>query len=159
MTHFRARTSLDRAFAIGLGLKAIDGLGEVVSGLWLFFLEPGRLLTWAGLAFAPELREDPHDFIATHVLQWAAHFDQGTVRFAAIYLLSHGVAKLVVIEEILRGRLWAYPGLIALTALFACYQIYHMAVAGTSPGFVALTLFDGLIIVLTIKEYAKIRPR
>jgi uncharacterized membrane protein len=159
MTLFRARTVLDKAFAIGLCLKAIDGLGEVVGGLWLLFLDPGRLQTWAGLVFAPELREDPHDFIATHVLQWAAHFNQGTVRFAAIYLLSHGVAKLVVIAEILRGRLWAYPGLIALTALFAGYQIYHMGVAGPTLGFVALTLFDGLIIVLTIGEYAKIRSR
>lgn len=159
MTLFRARTLLDKAFAIGLGLKAIDGLSEVVSGLWLLFLDPGQLQTWAGLVFAPELREDPHDFIATHVLHWVAHFNQGTVQFAAIYLLSHGVAKLVIIGELLRGRLWAYPGLIALTALFAAYQIYHMVVAGPSLGYLTLTLFDGLIIVLTIGEYAKVRSR
>lgn len=157
MTQFHARTTLDKAFAIGIGLKAIDGLSEVLSGLWMLFLDPKRLQAWVGLVFAPELREDPHDFIATHVLQWAAHFNQGTVRFAAIYLLSHGLAKLVVIEEILRGRLWAYPGLIVLTALFAAYQIYHMGVAGASLGFIALTLFDGLIIVLTIGEYSKMR--
>lgn len=159
MMLFRARTVLDKAFAIGLGLKALDGLSEVVGGLWLLFLDPTRLQTWAGLIFAPELQEDPQDFIATHVLQWAAHFNQGTVHFAAIYLLSHGVAKLVAIGEILRGRLWAYPGLIALTALFATYQIYHMVVASPSLGYLALTLFDGLIIVLTIAEYVKIRSR
>jgi uncharacterized membrane protein len=159
MTLFRVRTVLDKAFAIGLCLKAIDGLSEVVGGLWLLLLDPARLQVWAGLVFTPELREDPHDFIATHVLQGAAHFNQGTIRFAAIYLLSHGIAKLVVIGEILRGRLWAYPGLIAITTLFAFYQIYHMVVAGSSLGYLALTLFDGLIIALTIAEYAKIRSR
>lgn len=159
MTLLRVKTGLDQAFAIALCLKAIDGLSEVVGGLWLLFLNPHRLQTWAGLVFAPELREDPHDFVATHVLHWAAHFNQGTVHFAAIYLLSHGVAKLVVIGEILRGRLWAYPGLIILTALFAAYQIYHMVIVGPSLGYGALTLFDGLIIVLTIGEYAKVRCR
>lgn len=159
MTLFRVRTVLDRAFAIGLFLKALDGLSEVVGGLWLLFLDPGKLQAWAGLVLAPELREDPNDFIATHVLQWAAHFNQGSISFAAIYLLSHGIVKLVVIGEILRGRLWAYPGLIAITALFALYQIYHMAVSGPSLGYLALTLFDGLIIVLTIGEYVKVRSR
>lgn len=159
MTLFRTGTALDKAFAIGLVLKAVDGLSEVIGGLWLLFVSPGRLQIWIGLAVAPELQEDPHDFIATHILHWAAHFNQGAERFAAIYLLSHGVAKLVMISEIVRGRLWAYPGLIVLTALFSVYQIYHMAVAGPSLGYLALTLFDGLIIVLTIMEYAKIRSR
>ena len=159
MALLRIRTGLDKAFAIGLCLKALDGLAEVVGGFWLLFLNPGKLQAWAGLVFAPELREDPHDFIATHVLQWAAHFNQGAIGFAAVYLLSHGLAKLVVITQILRGRLWAYPGLIAITALFALYQIYHMVVAGPSLSYLALTLFDGLIIVLTIAEYAKIRSR
>ena len=65
--------------------------------------------------------------------------------------------KLVVLVEIVRGRLWAYPGLIALTALFAAYQLYHMAVTGLSAGYLALTLFDLLIIALTTVEYAKLR--
>jgi uncharacterized membrane protein len=159
MSFFRDRTLLDKAFAIGLLLKAIDGFSEVVGGLWLLFTNPGKLQAWAGLIFAPELLEDPKDFIAIHVLQWAAHFKEGSIRFAAIYLLSHGIVKLVVIGEILRGKLWASPGLIAITALFAFYQIYHMAVAGPSLGYVALTFFDGLIVVLTIGEYAKIRSR
>lgn len=154
---FRARTSLDKAFAIGLVLKAIDAIGELIGGLWLLLVSPQQLQRWAGIIFAPELREDPRDFFATHVLHWAAHFQQGTILFAAIYLLSHGIAKLVVVVEILRGRLWAYPGLIVLTAAFAAYQIYHIAVSGVTFGFMALTAFDLLIIALTTAEYAKLR--
>jgi len=157
MIGLRVRTLPDKVFAVGLGLKGLDGLGEVVGGLWLLLLGPLRLQAWIGALVAPELRQDPGDFVATHILHWAAQFNQGSVLFAAIYLLSHGVTKLVVIVEILRGRLWAYPGLIWLTAAFAAYQIYHMAVAGPSFAFVALTLFDLLIIALTVVEYRKLR--
>ncbi len=157
MTGLRVRTLSDKAFAVGLALKGLDGIAEVVGGLWLLLIGPLRLQAWIGALVAPELNQDPTDFIATHVLHWAAQFDQGSVLFAAAYLLSHGVAKLVVIVEILRGRLWAYPGLIWLTGAFAAYQIYHMAVAGPSFGFVALTLFDLLIIALTVVEYRRLR--
>ncbi|MEO6966844.1 MAG: DUF2127 domain-containing protein [Rhodanobacteraceae bacterium] len=157
MIHFQVQTRLDRAFAIGIGLKAVDAVIEIVGGLWLLFLHPEQLQDWAGIIFAPELREDPTDLIATHALHWAAHFKEGAVLFAAVYLLSHGVAKLVVVVEILRGRLWAYPGLIVLTSLFVVYQIYHMWRGGLSLSFVAMTLFDLLIIALTVAEYAKLR--
>lgn len=159
MTNFRAGTVLDQAFAIGLGLKAIDGVGEVGGGLWLLFVNPKWLQAWAAIIFAPELREDPTDFVATHVLHWLAHFHESTIFFAAIYLLAHGFAKVVIVVEILRGRLWAYPGLIVLTLIFVAYQIYHMVTVSITVGFVALTLFDLLIIALTVGEYVKVRSR
>ncbi|TAN02463.1 MAG: DUF2127 domain-containing protein [Rhodanobacteraceae bacterium] len=156
---FRGQTALDKAFAVGIGLKAIDAISELVGGLWLLFVSPQQLQAWAGILFTPELREDPNDFVATHVVHWAAHFKQDAVVFAAIYLLSHGIAKAIVVAEILRGRLWAYPGLIVLTAAFAAYQIYHVWTSGPSFGFVALTIFDLVIIVLTTAEYVKLRIR
>jgi uncharacterized membrane protein len=159
MRHVSTRTATDKAFAIALVLKAIDALGEVAGGLWLLLIDPQWLQGWAAAFFAPELREDPHDFIATHILHWVIQFRPHAMLFAAAYLLSHGVAKLVVVVEIVRGRLWAYSGLIVLTALFAAYQLYHMAVAGLTPGYLALTLFDLLIIALTAVEYAKLRAR
>ncbi|TAN04650.1 MAG: DUF2127 domain-containing protein [Rhodanobacteraceae bacterium] len=157
MPRFRPRTRLDKAFAIGLALKAIDALFECAGGLWLLFVSPRQLQAWAGIVFAPELREDPNDFIATHALHWVVRFEHGAVLFAAIYLLSHGVAKGIVVAEILRGRLWAYPGLIVLTAAFAAYQIYHMSVSGLSFGFAVLTVFDLFVIALTVAEYARSR--
>lgn len=159
MRHLPTQTATDKAFAITLVLKAIDALGEVAGGLWLLLIDPRWLQSRVAALVAPELREDPRDFLAAHILHWAAHLKEHAILFAAMYLLSHGVAKLVVLVEIVRGRLWAYPGLIVLTALFAAYQLYHMAVTGLSPGYLALTLFDLLIIALTAVEYAKLRSR
>ena len=34
--------------------------------------------------------------------------------FAAVYLLSHGLSKIVLVALVLRDKLWAYPWLIAL---------------------------------------------
>ncbi|WP_329743353.1 DUF2127 domain-containing protein [Dyella sp. A6] len=157
MRHLSIQTTTDKAFAIALALKGIDALGEVAGGLWLLLIDPRWLQGRVAALVAPELREDPHDFIAVHILHWAIHLRQHAVLFASVYLLSHGLTKLVVLVEIVRGRLWAYPGLIVLTALFAVYQLYHMAVTGLSPGYLALTLFDLLIIALTAVEYTKLR--
>lgn len=157
LTGFRNGTTLDKAFDIGLGLKAIDGAGEVGGGIWLLFINPHWLQAWAAIIFAPELREDPGDFVDTHILHWLAHFHENTLFFAAVYLLMHGFAKLVIVLEIVRGKLWAYPGLIILTLIFIVYQGYHMVAVGISAGYVALTLFDFLILVLTAAEYVKVK--
>lgn len=159
MRYLSTQTATDKAFAVALALKAIDALGEVAGGLWLLLIDPRWLQGKVAALVAPELREDPRDFLAVHILHWAAHLNQHAMLFAVIYLLSHGVAKLVVLIEIVRGRLWAYPGLIVLTALFVAYQLYHMAVTSLSLGYLALTLLDLLIIALTALEYAKLRSR
>jgi len=159
MRYLSTQTATDKAFAIALVLKAIDALGELVGGVWLLLIDPQWLQGTVAALVAPELREDPHDFFAVHILRWATHFQRHAMLYAALYLLSHGVAKLVVLVEIVRGRLWAYPALIVLTALFAAYQIYCMAATRPSASYLALTLFDLLIIALTTVEYAKLRSR
>jgi len=52
-----------------------------------------------------ELSQDPHDFIATHLLLHATSGLTGSaVQFGAAYLLSHGVVKMVLIAALLRER-------------------------------------------------------
>ena len=51
----------------------------------------------------------------------------------------------------LRNKLWAYPWMIAVLVAFIAYQIY-LIVLGPSPGLVALTVFDVLIVGLTCRE-------
>ncbi len=159
MRYLSTQTATDKAFAIALVLKAIDALGETVGGVWLLLIDPRWLQGTVASLVAPELREDPHDFFAVHILRWAIRFQQHAMLIAALYLISHGVTKLMVLVEIVRGRLWAYPALIVLTALFVTYQIYYMAVTRPSASYLALTLFDLLIIALTTVEYAKLRSR
>lgn len=157
MFSLSTKTALDKAFAIGIGLKALDAIVELVGGLFVLVGGKDYLQELIHSTLGPEIGDGANGFVVTHLLHWSAHLQHGTVLFAAIYLLVHGVGKLVVVVELLRGKLWAYPGLIILIALFVLYQIYHMVTTGLTLGYLVLTLFDVVIIVLTAAEYARHR--
>src|SRR5476649_787569 len=115
------RTTTDKAFRITLYLKGLDGLLEVIGGILLLLVNPDQINHWAARLTEGELSQDPHDFIASHILKSAHNLTGSSLAFGAAYLLSHGIVKLVLIVEVLRNHLWAYVGLIGVTALFVVY--------------------------------------
>jgi uncharacterized membrane protein len=149
---------LDRTFKVTIILKGLDGLFEVLGGIVLLFVQPKTLDHVARSLTQHELSQDPHDFIATHVLHSTGHLTRGATLFAALYLLSHGVAKVVLVVEILRDRLWAYPAMIVLLLAFIAYQLYRLAHRITA-GLSLLTAFDALVAWLTWREYVAKRAR
>ena len=88
---------LDRAFVVGIVLKGLDGVLEVVGGLLLLAVSPATIDQLARALTQHELSEDPHDFLATHVLHYTGALTVSSVRFAAAYLLLHGVVKIVLV--------------------------------------------------------------
>jgi uncharacterized membrane protein len=154
----RSETALDRTFRISISLKGLDGLLEIIGGIVLLFVAPATLQHWARALTAHELAEDPHDFVATHLLHSASQLSRATTLFGAIYLLSHGIAKVVLVVALLRGQLWAYPWLIALLGVFIVYQLYRLSY-GFSLGLTLLTAFDVFVVWLTVLEYRKQRRR
>jgi uncharacterized membrane protein len=151
MPVFHAKTPLDRAFEISLLLKGFDGLLETVSGTLFLFVKPDTVLRLAHHTVGYH----PDDFLSQHILTSAENFSRGAAIFAGLYLLSHGVVKLVLVVEILLEHLWAYVGLIVVTAIFILYQLYHIIFQHPTFSFIALTLFDFVVIYLTNKEYGK----
>jgi uncharacterized membrane protein len=152
----RSSEALDRTFKVSVALKGLDGVLEVVGGFVLLFVAPATLQAWAKSLTGHELAQDPHDFIARHLLHSASQLTRSTTLFAAMYLLSHGIAKIVLVVAVLRGHLWAYPWLIALLGVFIVYQVYRMT-DRFSLGLLLLTLFDMFVVVLTVIEYRKKR--
>jgi uncharacterized membrane protein len=122
----------------------------------LLFVAPATLQSWARSLTAHELARDPHDFVARHLLHSASQLSHSTTLFAAIYLLSHGIAKVVLVVALLRERLWAYPWTIALLGAFIVYQIYRLSYRFT-VGLALLTLFDVFLVWLTTIEWRKRR--
>jgi uncharacterized membrane protein len=147
---------LDRTFEISVTLKGLDALLEVIGGLVLLFVAPSTLQAWTKSLTTHELAQDPHDFVARHLLHSASQLSHGTTLFAAVYLLSHGIAKIVLVVAVLRGQLWAYPWMIALLGVFIIYQVYRMTYR-LSLGLLLLTLFDAFVVVLTVIEYRRRR--
>jgi uncharacterized membrane protein len=145
--------ALDKTFKIGLILKGLDGILEVAGGILLLFLSPHAIERITRGLTAHELSEDPHDLIARYLLHSTSHLSAGITLFGAIYLLSHGVAKIVLVGLVLRDKLWAYPWLIVLLLAFIAYQIYRIAWVHFSVGLTALTVFDAALVWLTWREY------
>jgi len=151
--------TLDDTFKVSVTLKGIDGALEIVGGAVLLFVRPATLDQLARSLTQHELAQDPHDFFARHVLHSADRLTHGSTLFAAVYLLSHGIAKVVLVVALLRDQLWAYPATIALLGAFIAYQLYRLSYRVTL-GLTLLTIFDAFVVWLTWREYrSKRTPR
>lgn len=150
---------LDRVFAVGIMGKGLNGAAELVIGTVLLMTPLVQLQSVAAHLSSAELAEDPHDLVATHLLHTVHGLTAQTALFGAIYLLLHGVVKVVLVAALLRDRLWAYPWMIAVLGLFIGYQVYRMVLHPTA-GLAVLTLFDLVIVTLTWREmrYQQRRP-
>jgi uncharacterized membrane protein len=144
----------DRAFRVGLIFKGLDGLLECIGGIFLLLVKPEQINNWAQNITQGELSTDPHDFIANHILKTAHDLTGASLLFGALYLLSHGIVKIVLVVEVLRNHLWAYVALIVVTGLFVVYQVYRL-IDKFSASLFLLTILDIIIIYLTQKEYRR----
>ena len=151
---FRPRDLLDQTFEVGIILKGLDGILEVIGGVLLLVVSPAAIDRLVTSLTQHELSEDPHDFLATHLLKTAHGLTGSAVLFGAIYLLAHGVVKVVLVAALLRNQLWAYPWMIGVLGVFIVYQLYRLRLR-PSLGLTALTIFDAVIAWLTYREYRK----
>lgn len=143
---------MHQVFALGIWVKGLDGLLEMIGGL-LLLLASARTLSQVVVSLTQhELVEDPHDWIATTARQAVAQMSANTQIFASVYLIAHGLTKIVLVSALLRGKRWAYPAAIGFLGLFIAYQIYRLSYQYTF-GLVLLTGFDLVIVGLTWREY------
>src|SRR5260370_36630467 len=156
MNWFKSGDLLDRAFAVGIVLKGLDGVLEVVGGVLLLIVSPATIDNLSRALTQHELSEDPHDFLATRLLHVAGSLTGSSLEFGAAYLLLHGVVKIVLVAALLRDQIWAYPWMVAFLIVFIVYQIYRMTFA-FSIGLLGLTAFDVVVVWLTYREYGRQR--
>jgi uncharacterized membrane protein len=143
---------IHQIFEAGMLLKGLHGLVECIGGLTLTAISAHAVIHLVGLLTQGELAEDPHDVIATHLMLWADHFSGGSKTFFALYLLSHGLTKIVLVVALLRGKLWAYPASLTVLGLFILYQLYRFLLL-PGPGMILLTIFDLGVMWLIWHEY------
>jgi uncharacterized membrane protein len=154
--YLRQRSFVHIAFEISLFFKGLDGVLEIVGGLLLFVVKPETISRIVSALTQHELSEDRNDIIATFLVRLAHDLSASTQVFAGVYLLSHGVIKVFLVESLLRGRLWAYPTAIVFFALFIVYQMYRYYLH-PSIGMLVLSILDLIVIVLTWLEYRQLK--
>lgn len=143
-------------FELGLIIKGIDGLLEILGGFLLMYLNPNRMNILIVFLTQHELSEDPKDFVANALIHFSRNFSISTQQFGVFYLISHGIIKFVLILLLWRKKLWAYPLTIASLLLFIAYQIYRYLIH-TSVSLLLLTFFDIILIILTFIEYRRMK--
>jgi uncharacterized membrane protein len=144
----KRRDIVQKTFWVSITLKGIDGALETIGGLWLWFIHPTAFNAIVSVLSKHEFRRSPQMLTAFHTLYasealWYAHR-----RFASIYLLSHGVTKVILVIALWMNSLWAYPLTIFVFGGFSAYQIYRFSFTHSIP-MLLLTIFDLAVIYLT----------
>ncbi len=158
MKHLHRAHLREFLFRLGVLLKGLDALLEIVGGIALWVIRPGVIVRLAGFLTQGEISEDPHDLVANYLRHAAGHLSISSEHFMAIYLLGHGIVKIFVVIALLRNKQWGYPLSIIVFGGFIVYQVYRFTVTG-GIGLIALTIFDLIVIWLIWLEYRAVRSR
>jgi len=145
-----------QAFDISVILKGIDGVLEILGGLVLLIVPLRDIRAFLIWITGKELSEDPNDYIATHIVRLAHMLSVSAYHFTIVYLLLHGLVKVLLVAMLLRRHLWAYPTAIAVFSAFGVYQIYQFTFSH-SILLLALTVLDAVVVALTVWEYRRLR--
>jgi uncharacterized membrane protein len=143
---------LDWVFLIGVLLKGLDGLVEVLAGVPALFVTPGQLSELARAVTAGELAEDPHDLIANLILRESHTLGAGGLFIGGLYLAVHGAVKVAIVIALVRGSRRVYPWAIAVLTALLVLQIVDLGVS-YSTGVLVLSIVDVMIIWLTWREW------
>ena len=149
--------SVFRIFEIGLFLKGLNGLIEIIGGILILVLDKKEIVYFIFKLTQNELSDDPRDFIANFIVNAVGNFASSPQLIFTIYLLIHGAIKLFLIIGLFRNKIWAYPTSIVIFSLFIIYQFYGYYFSH-SLELLIWTLLDVIIVILTIHEY-KVRRK
>ena len=152
MNRARAAQLRERLFRITVVVKGVDAALEFVAGAALLAIKPEFIMRAIFFVTQDELAEDPRDFIANLLWNFAERFSIGTQRFAAIYLLIHGVVKILLVVALLKGLRWSYPWAMAVFGALVVYALYRFTITH-SVMLVVLSVFDAMMIWLIWLEY------
>ena len=141
-----------RFFIVGVFIKGIDGVLELIGGVLLLLTSKAGLNVLVIFLTQRELSEDPGDRIANYLLQVAHDLTLSTKLFGVFYLLGHGAVKVFLGINLLRERLWAFPVAIGILTLFVLYQTYRLG-NHFSPVLLFLTAFDVAVLFSIWREH------
>ena len=141
---------------LSLWFKAIFALSEIAAGVFTYFVPQRLFLPFVCLFNQDELVVGPHHLLVNFPLLTVPHLFVDTQKFAAIYLLGHGVIKLWLIIGLLCERLWYFPISMIVFGLFIGYQVYRFTFTH-SVWLLLVTALDIVVIALTWHEYRYLR--
>ena len=144
-----ATKTTDLLFRIGLLVKGVDAVFEVIGGILI--TTPTKLARYILVLSQHELYRH-HQVLSGRLDRLAETVAVHAHLGAAVYLIAHGAAKVILIAAIVRGQRWGYAGLMGVLSIFTLIEVTR-AVAAQEVVTGALGLFDALVVVVIYKEY------
>lgn len=151
------RSAFERVYTLVVAVKGLDGLVELIAGLALLLAPQSA----AGLLFAiaDELAEGSSSLrqtLAQSVASAGGGVAVGGDVPLALFLLVHGVVKLVTVTALLRRAIAWYPWAIGALAVLLAVQLVDVALHPRIGG-VVLVAFDVAVLALVVWEYRRLR--
>lgn len=125
MKEAKSGKRIHRLFEFAIFVKGVDGALETIGGLVLLFVPLHSLDTIMRWLLAHELSTEPHDWLARAASRLVESLSLDTKLFASVYLIGHGLVKVLLVYALWREKLWAFPLALGFIALFVAYQLYR----------------------------------
>ncbi|MGA2083316.1 MAG: DUF2127 domain-containing protein [Holophaga sp.] len=152
----RQAAILHRTWNACILVKGIHSVFEIGCAAFVWLVKPETLGSWVRTVTKSELAEDPQDFVASWALQASGQYSFDVQHFVVFYLLIIGFTNMVLITLLWRRKLWSYPVMVGVLVLFIAYQAARWT-RTHSMILILLSVFDLLMIWLTLKEYRRIK--
>ena len=146
-----AEKRIDKVFIVGVIIKSLQGLIEIIAGIALLFINTQSIINLIETYTREELVENSQDVFSNFLTYLSQHVLTQNNWLIVFYLLSHGLVKLFLIVGIIHKKLWAYYVFIWILLGFSLYQIYRFGITH-SPALFVFTVFDILIVYFTWRE-------
>jgi uncharacterized membrane protein len=150
----RPSSLLDKTFHTGIAIKGFDGVLECIGGVLVWFIKPTSMNGIVRFAAMHDLPGKYDEMLVAQLLHTTQMLANGGKTFASVYLITHGLSKVVLVIALWLNKLWAYPLTMVVFAIFCIYQM-HRYTRTHSIWLVLLTIFDLFLIYLTWREYTQ----
>ena len=145
-------------FEIGIIIKGLNAIGDVVAGLILWFTSKVFLVTFLLNFFQNDLSDNPNDYVAKFIVDSAATLAVSSQYFLGAYLFIHGIIKIFLLIFLYKKKIWAYPISIVVFSLIMFYE-FNSFYLGQSIWVLAFALFDLFLVLLIVHEYKVLRKK
>ncbi|HLW81598.1 MAG TPA: DUF2127 domain-containing protein [Candidatus Acidoferrales bacterium] len=145
-------------FASACGSRRWTRRSEIAGAVALWAVRPATVARLVALLTQDEIVEDPRDLVANYLRHATSRLSLASEHFVAVYLLGHGIPKILLVAALLKNKVWAYPVAIVVFAAFVVYQLCRFALTH-SLGLIGLSVFDVIVICLVWLEYRALKSR
>lgn len=149
----------EAVYKISVGIKGFDGLTELVTGLALW-VSPTLVHSVLGAVVGEAGEGDSKilHFIADTVAHVDSDLAKSGLAFLILFLIIHGLVKLVLVYCLLKEIVRAYPVALAILVVFLVYQAYVLII-NPSIGMAFFTILDAIIIWIVWDEYQELKTK